>query len=99
MKLYIKYPISPFIFCVVDLHKLCLMYQFYLIFVNPLFCREVVDSWKDFLRFSAGNMYINDKSTGSVVGQQPFGGARKSGRLFTALLTSPAASCLAYPSV
>ncbi|XP_060657202.1 delta-1-pyrroline-5-carboxylate dehydrogenase, mitochondrial [Drosophila nasuta] len=28
---------------------------------------------------SAGNFYINDKSTGSVVGQQPFGGGRKSG--------------------
>ncbi|XP_064385125.1 delta-1-pyrroline-5-carboxylate dehydrogenase, mitochondrial-like [Halichondria panicea] len=31
------------------------------------------------LRQSAGNFYINDKSTGSVVGQQPFGGARLSG--------------------
>ncbi|XP_072101564.1 delta-1-pyrroline-5-carboxylate dehydrogenase, mitochondrial [Mobula birostris] len=31
------------------------------------------------LRFSAGNFYINDKSTGSVVAQQPFGGARISG--------------------
>jgi 1-pyrroline-5-carboxylate dehydrogenase len=31
------------------------------------------------LRHSAGNMYINDKSTGSVVGQQPFGGSRMSG--------------------
>ncbi|XP_005104427.1 delta-1-pyrroline-5-carboxylate dehydrogenase, mitochondrial [Aplysia californica] len=30
-------------------------------------------------RFAAGNFYINDKSTGSVVGQQPFGGARLSG--------------------
>ncbi|KAH8306971.1 hypothetical protein KR044_001923, partial [Drosophila immigrans] len=30
-------------------------------------------------RSSAGNFYINDKSTGSVVGQQPFGGGRKSG--------------------
>lgn len=28
---------------------------------------------------TAGNFYINDKSTGSVVGQQPFGGARMSG--------------------
>ena len=33
----------------------------------------------DKLRTSAGNFYINDKSTGSVVGQQPFGGARMSG--------------------
>jgi len=31
------------------------------------------------LRHSAGNFYINDKCTGSVVGQQPFGGARGSG--------------------
>ena len=31
------------------------------------------------LRNSAGNFYINDKPTGAVVGQQPFGGARKSG--------------------
>ncbi len=31
------------------------------------------------LRFSAGNFYINDKPTGAVVGQQPFGGARGSG--------------------
>lgn len=31
------------------------------------------------LRFTAGNFYINDKPTGSVVGQQPFGGARASG--------------------
>ncbi len=31
------------------------------------------------LRFSAGNFYINDKPTGAVVGQQPFGGSRMSG--------------------
>lgn len=31
------------------------------------------------LRWSAGNIYLNDKSTGSVVAQQPFGGARLSG--------------------
>jgi 1-pyrroline-5-carboxylate dehydrogenase len=31
------------------------------------------------LRHSAGNIYINDKPTGAVVGQQPFGGARRSG--------------------
>jgi 1-pyrroline-5-carboxylate dehydrogenase len=33
----------------------------------------------DRLRFAAGNFYINDKSTGAVVGQQPFGGGRASG--------------------
>ena len=31
------------------------------------------------LRFAAGNFYLNDKPTGAVVGQQPFGGARASG--------------------
>lgn len=33
----------------------------------------------DALRHAAGNIYVNDKSTGAVVGQQPFGGARASG--------------------
>ncbi|WP_411080720.1 L-glutamate gamma-semialdehyde dehydrogenase [Streptomyces sp. cmx-18-6] len=33
----------------------------------------------DKLRYAAGNFYINDKSTGAVVGQQPFGGGRSSG--------------------
>jgi 1-pyrroline-5-carboxylate dehydrogenase len=33
----------------------------------------------DELRFAAGNLYINDKPTGAVVGQQPFGGGRASG--------------------
>lgn len=33
----------------------------------------------DTLRHAAGNFYINDKPTGAVVGQQPFGGARRSG--------------------
>ncbi len=31
------------------------------------------------LRYTAGNYYINDKPTGAVVGQQPFGGGRASG--------------------
>ena len=34
---------------------------------------------RDRLRFAAGNFYVNDKPTGAVVGQQPFGGARRSG--------------------
>ncbi|MFN2588881.1 MAG: L-glutamate gamma-semialdehyde dehydrogenase [Actinomycetota bacterium] len=34
---------------------------------------------KQRLRFAAGNFYVNDKPTGAVVGQQPFGGARRSG--------------------
>ncbi len=31
------------------------------------------------IAFAAGNFYINDKPTGAVVGQQPFGGSRASG--------------------
>ncbi|MFT3874724.1 MAG: L-glutamate gamma-semialdehyde dehydrogenase [Nocardioides sp.] len=41
--------------------------------------RRVVDWATERLRFAAGNFYINDKPTGAVVGQQPFGGARASG--------------------
>lgn len=41
--------------------------------------KHVVDFMTDQLKFSAGNFYINDKPTGAVVGQQPFGGGRKSG--------------------
>ena len=40
--------------------------------------RAIADARRD-LRFAAGNFYINDKPTGAVVGQQPFGGARASG--------------------
>lgn len=39
----------------------------------------VIEKMKHALTNSAGNFYINDKCTGAVVGQQPFGGARKSG--------------------
>jgi 1-pyrroline-5-carboxylate dehydrogenase len=41
--------------------------------------RTAVDRASAALRFSAGNFYVNDKPTGAVVGQQPFGGARASG--------------------
>lgn len=41
--------------------------------------REAVAMTADRLRHAAGNFYINDKPTGAVVGQQPFGGARASG--------------------
>ena len=41
--------------------------------------RSVVSLMKNRLRNAAGNFYINDKPTGAVVGQQPFGGARASG--------------------
>ena len=41
--------------------------------------RYAIDRAARRLRHSAGNFYINDKPTGAVVGQQPFGGARASG--------------------
>jgi 1-pyrroline-5-carboxylate dehydrogenase len=41
--------------------------------------RTVIERVGAVLRFTAGNFYINDKPTGAVVGQQPFGGARGSG--------------------
>jgi 1-pyrroline-5-carboxylate dehydrogenase len=41
--------------------------------------RDAVAQATERLRFAAGNFYINDKPTGAVVGQQPFGGGRASG--------------------
>jgi 1-pyrroline-5-carboxylate dehydrogenase len=41
--------------------------------------RDAINEMSHALRFAAGNFYINDKPTGAVVGQQPFGGARASG--------------------
>ena len=41
--------------------------------------RYAIDLASEKLKYSAVNMYINDKPTGAVVGQQPFGGARESG--------------------
>lgn len=41
--------------------------------------RRVIAAASEKLRFAAGNFYINDKPTGAVVGQQPFGGGRASG--------------------
>jgi 1-pyrroline-5-carboxylate dehydrogenase len=41
--------------------------------------RAAVTEAQDTLRYAAGNFYINDKPTGAVVGQQPFGGSRASG--------------------
>ncbi len=41
--------------------------------------RAAVQAAGNRLRFAAGNFYINDKPTGAVVGQQPFGGSRASG--------------------
>ena len=42
-------------------------------------CRYAIEEATYALRNAAGNFYINDKCTGAVVGQQPFGGARASG--------------------
>lgn len=41
--------------------------------------RQVLAQLGESLRFAAGNFYVNDRPTGAVVGQQPFGGARRSG--------------------
>ncbi|RMF25436.1 MAG: aldehyde dehydrogenase family protein, partial [Bacteroidetes bacterium] len=41
--------------------------------------RHAIQTATEKLRHAAGNFYINDKPTGAVVGQQPFGGARASG--------------------
>jgi len=41
--------------------------------------RHAIAEATQILRYSAGNFYINDKPTGAIVGQQPFGGARASG--------------------
>jgi 1-pyrroline-5-carboxylate dehydrogenase len=41
--------------------------------------RYALEQGSNALRNAAGNFYVNDKCTGAVVGQQPFGGARGSG--------------------
>jgi 1-pyrroline-5-carboxylate dehydrogenase len=41
--------------------------------------RYAIDEAQAALRYAAGNFYVNDKPTGAVVGQQPFGGSRASG--------------------
>ena len=41
--------------------------------------KTAISQARKILKYSAGNFYINDKPTGAVVGQQPFGGARSSG--------------------
>lgn len=41
--------------------------------------RQAIEQASNALRYAAGNFYVNDKPTGAVVGQQPFGGARASG--------------------
>jgi len=48
---------------------------------GAVFARDLaaIEKTRDRLRYAAGNFYVNDKPTGAVVGQQPFGGARASG--------------------
>jgi 1-pyrroline-5-carboxylate dehydrogenase len=48
---------------------------------GAIFCQDTIalEKMVTYLRHAAGNMYVNDKPTGAVVGQQPFGGARASG--------------------
>ena len=41
--------------------------------------KEIINDTQNKLKYSAGNFYVNDKPTGAVVGQQPFGGSRRSG--------------------
>jgi 1-pyrroline-5-carboxylate dehydrogenase len=41
--------------------------------------RRAIEIADERLRYAAGNFYVNDKPTGAIVGQQPFGGARASG--------------------
>ncbi len=41
--------------------------------------RDATIEAQEALRYAAGNFYVNDKPTGAIVGQQPFGGARASG--------------------
>jgi len=41
--------------------------------------KKILEKTRERLIESVGNLYINDKSTGAVVNQQPFGGARLSG--------------------
>jgi 1-pyrroline-5-carboxylate dehydrogenase len=41
--------------------------------------RRAIELARKTLRHAAGNFYINDKPTGAVVGQQPFGGSRATG--------------------
>lgn len=58
---------------ILDQHKFAL--------TGAIFAQDEVfmERAKKKLRMSAGNVYLNDKSTGAVVGQQPFGGSRHSG--------------------
>ncbi|KAF7630968.1 Multifunctional fusion protein [Meloidogyne graminicola] len=47
--------------------------------LRKFLAQQFLDTAKDVLRDAVGNLYLNDKCTGAIVGQQPFGGARQSG--------------------
>ena len=61
--------------------RLSFIRKTYLHLTGAIFARDraAIAHMTERLRFAAGNFYINDKPTGAVVGQQPFGGARGSG--------------------
>ena len=67
------------LFCFKVLHLIDTTTPFAL--TGAIFCNDkrVLDKTLNSLKQAAGNVYINDKSTGAVVNQQPFGGARMSG--------------------
>ncbi|KAJ0023967.1 hypothetical protein NQD34_003866 [Periophthalmus magnuspinnatus] len=60
--------------------------------------KNVIEEAAKVLRNAAGNYYVNDKSTGSIVAQQPFGGARASGPCFPCrLYTKHSSGCCLEP--
>ena len=64
---------------VCSLHLLAHTSYGYSLSLSLSLVRYFIDKATSVLKQSAGNFYVNDKSTGSVVGQQPFGGSRGSG--------------------
>lgn len=72
--------------CNITLTSTCIgfffKYKYVIKFCHILCIRNFLKHALEELKNTAGNFYINDKSTGSVVGQQPFGGGRHSGIFF-----------------
>ncbi|KAI8854711.1 Aldehyde/histidinol dehydrogenase [Chytridium lagenaria] len=75
------YYIEPTVIVTTDPKAKTMQYEQTLLLTAALFARdrEAIIIGSNKLRNAAGNFYINDKSTGAVVGQQPFGGSRASG--------------------
>ena len=67
--------------CIHKISKSIFMNYSWLLYLTwvMIFFRAFAEEAAQVLKGTAGNFYVNDKSTGSVVGQQPFGGARLSG--------------------